>query len=382
MRIAFDAKRLFNNNTGLGNYSRTIVRGLREAFPDNDYLLFTPRANESSLTHTFLHDDRYEVFTPKRKFLSSFWRTFSMGKAAARAGADIFHGLSHELPTGLRSRGVHSVLTVHDVAFKTFTDMYHWHDRQIYDMKLRHACRQAEAIVAISESTKRDVMRFYHVDEKKIQVIYQPVQDIFYTPFTQEEAREMIHEQLPALPDDFMLYVGSINSRKNLMGIVQAMEGMSADLIPPLVIVGRGGGYKEKVSGYISSHRLDNRFIWMENLSDNQLLKALYTCAHLFLYPSFYEGFGLPVVEAQLSGCPVLTSQVSSLPEAGGDAALLVNPRSPDDIRSGIERFFSDSNLRQDMVQQGRHHAETMFNPVELARQMMSLYQKLAIRQD
>ncbi len=377
MRIGFDAKRLFCNFTGLGNYSRNNIVALRNAFPENDYVLFTPRLHVNDITRPFMEMKSVEVKTPETFLKGGLWRTCLLSGVLAKEHIDVFHGLSHELPFGIDRSGVASVVTIHDVAFKTFTQMYHWHDRQIYDIKMRYACRHADRIVAISESTKRDVMRFYEVDEGKIDVVYQPVQDIYYTPMRRETALASVHAFAPHLPREFMLYVGSVNSRKNLLGIVKAMERIPLESRLPLVIVGNGREYKLQVEQYIAEHGMEKSFFWLSNLKDNHQLQALYTLALVFLYPSFYEGFGLPVVEALLSGCPVVTSNVSSLPEAGGDAAVLVNPNSDEEIADGIKRLLSLSDEeRKGMVSAGRDYAERMFRPDAIARQLMDVYQR------
>jgi len=374
MRIGFDAKRLFCNYTGLGNYSRNTIAALRDKFPENDYVLFTPRAVANDITRPFLD---MEVHEPGAVLKGGLWRTFLLSRNLRQSGIELFHGLSHELPVGIHRSGVASVLTVHDVAFKTFPKMYHWHDRQIYDMKLRYACRHADRIVAISQNTKNDVMRFYGVDEGKIDVVYQPVQDIYYTPMSHDEAVSVCTEAVPGLPREFMLYVGSINSRKNLLGIVKAMTHMPESMRLPLVIVGNGREYRKEVEDYITVHQMGKRFIWLSQLKDNRHLQALYTLASVFIYPSFYEGFGLPVVEAMLSGCPVVTSQVSSLPEAGGDAALLVNPQRDEEIAEAVCQVLSWSQEeRLKTVQEGRDYAVRMFHPSVMAERLMRVYQQ------
>lgn len=375
MRIGFDAKRLFCNYTGLGNYSRNNIAVLRECFPENDYVLFTPSAPVNVVTRPFT--EGFEVRTPETMLKGGLWRTFLLSDDLVRNRIDVFHGLSHELPVGIAKSGVASVVTVHDVAFKTFPQMYHWYDRQIYDMKLRYACRHADRIVAISQNTKNDVMRFYGVDERKIDVVYQPVQDIYYTPMSHDEAVSVCSEAVPGLPREFMLYVGSINSRKNLLGIVKAMNHMPESMRLPLVIVGNGREYKKEVEDYITAHQMGKRFIWLSQLKDNRHLQALYSLASVFIYPSFYEGFGLPVVEAMLSGCPVVTSQVSSLPEAGGDAALLVDPQNDEEIAEAVCQILSWSQeKRLKTVQEGRDYAVRMFHPHHVAESLMRVYQQ------
>ena len=376
MQIGFDAKRLFNNYTGLGNYSRTTLDILCRYVPEHAYLLFTPRVQHNAVTERFLVPGAAtEVVVPTGLVKGSLWRTVGMGRSLSEHHVDLYHGLSNELPTGLRRRGIRSVVTIHDVAFRTFTDMYNWHDRQIYDLKWRYACTHADHIVAISESTKRDILRFYEVDESKVHVIYQPVQPLYYEPPI-AEGRQLAESAVPDLPQHYMLYVGSINSRKNLLGIVKAMELLPSDLQLPLVVVGDGGDYRRQVERYIAAHNLQHLFLFPKSIRDNQTLKALYQCATLFVYPSFYEGFGLPVVEALLTGCPVVTSNVSSLPEAGGPFAGQADPNDPASIAHHMQLLLAAGDeRRQEVIDGGRGYARRLFDPATLARQLAAIYE-------
>lgn len=377
MKIAFDAKRLYNNFTGLGNYSRTMIDILTEYHPDNEYMLYTPKVKLNAQTEPYLTKEHCKTVFPSGMVRGSIWRTFVQASDLKRDSADIFHGLSHEIPLGLKSKGIRSVVTIHDVAFKTFTRMYHWHDRRIYDMKFRYSCNNADRIIAISECTKKDVMRFYGVPEEKIDVVYQPVQRLFYNPLDKAKARAMAEKAVKGLPQDFMLYVGSINSRKNLLSIVKALEVMPASLRMPLLIVGNGREYKTEVQKYIASRGIEKYFIWATNIRDNHQLQALYTCAKLFIYPSFYEGFGLPVVEAMLNGCPVVTSNVSSLPEAGGPTSLQVDPNSVEAISDAMAIAIENEDLRNAMISSGWQYAIDKFSPENIANQLMSIYKSM-----
>lgn len=363
MKIGFDAKRLFNNFTGLGNHSRTTIDILTAEFPEHEYYLYTPKVRLNGVTLPYLGKKGCHTIQPHGIIRGSAWRAFGLVNDMKRDGITLFHGLSNELPADIFHSGIPSVVTIHDVAFRTFPDMYHWHDRQIYNNKWKYASSRADRIIAISECTKRDVMEFYDVPEHKIDVVYQPVNSQYYTPLAREDN------------SPYMLYAGSVNSRKNLLGIVKAMELLPSDLQMPLVVVGGGGSYKQEVKRYIAEHNMEKLFVWPDFV-DNAHLHRLYTNAQLFVYPSFYEGFGLPVVEAMLSGCPVVTSNVSSLPEAGGPHALKADPNSPEDICSNIIKALTDSTLRQEMIEGGRQYAMDRFHPTTLARQIMDVYNK------
>lgn len=364
MKIGFDAKRLYNNFTGLGNHSRTTIDILTAEFPNDEYFLYTPKIKLNEVTKPYTDKEHCHTIMPQGFVKGSLWRTVGLPSDLRRDGIDLYHGLSNELPVGLRD--IPSVVTIHDVAFRTFTDMYTWQDRMMYNQKWKYACQHADKIIAISECTKRDVMEFYKVPEEKIDVVYQPVSPIYYEA---PEAKE--RQETP-----YMLYVGSVNSRKNLLGIVKALEMMPKDIQIPLVVVGNGREYKQQVQRYVKQHGLEHLIVWKGSVNGEQLRK-LYTHAELFVYPSYYEGFGLPVVEAQLCGCPVVTSNVSSLPEAGGPYALKADPNNAEEISTLMARVLTDTALRCEMINGGREYAMKTFHPTVLAHNLMAVYNKV-----
>lgn len=370
MKIGFDAKRLYNNFTGLGNHSRTTIDILTTEFPENLYILYTPLICLNAVTSSYLHNKYCRTVEPHGIIRGSLWRSHDIVNDLKHDRLDLFHGLSNELPIGISSTGIPSVVTIHDVAFKTFPDMYHRIDRIVYDMKWRYACKHSDRIIAISECTKHDIMKFYGVQSEKIDVVYQPVSPIYYETDT---ADTNVPEELNR---PYMLYVGSINSRKNLLGIVKAIELLPKELQIPLLVVGDGDSYKQRVMTYIEEHNMQHLVMWKGPI-DNKKLKLMYSHAILFVYPSFYEGFGLPVVEAQLCGCPVITSNVSSLPEAGGPYSIMVNPNNTNEIADAMIKLLSDDRLRDKMSEGGRKYAMENFHPEVLANRLMDVYRKV-----
>ncbi len=176
------------------------------------------------------------------------------------------------------------------------------------------------------------------------------------------------------LPSDYLFYVGSVIERKNLLGIVQALEQLPSDLQLPLVVLGEGKAYKQRVLDYIAQKGLEKQVIFIK--ADFEDMPALYQQARVFLYPSYYEGFGIPVLEALFSRTPVITSNVSSLPEAGGPHACLVDPAKPEAIAAGIEKILTDAAYRQNMIERGYEHAQ-QFRGEELTEQLMDLYESM-----
>lgn len=376
MKIGFDAKRLFRNYTGLGNYSRTLVGNLGRWAADDDYYLLSEREVRNDETEEFL-DGRYNIITPARG--RKTWRSWGCVKDIKRYKLDIYHGLSHDLPFGIAGSGARTVVTIHDVCYKTFPSMFPLVERLIYGVKYKYSLRHADRVIAISESTKRDVERFFPwVDPTKIEVIYQALNPVFYEPADVAEARRVVGQY--GVHGDFVLYVGSINSRKNLMGVLQAYARVHSSARLPLVIIGNGSGaYFKSCFDAVEALELGDEVVHIENLSSMRVLRDFYTLARFMVYPSFYEGFGLPVAEAQLCGCPVITSTVSSLPEAGGHNALYVDPSDTEALTAAMGQLLSMSATEREQIgRRGREWVASRFDPKKLTAQVAELYHKLA----
>ena len=228
----------------------------------------------------------------------------------------------------MHKTGIKTVVTIHDLIFKRYPEYYTYADRKIYDWKFGHACRNADRIIAISEQTKRDVIHFYNIAPEKIEVVYQSCHD----QFKQKKSRGSINAILEkySIPNDFMLYVGSLAGRKNVLGVLKVYEVLKESERLPLVVVGSGKKYKQLMQQYIAGHGLQSLVKFVQ-IQDHEL-PALYQAASIFIYLSFYEGFGLPVIEALFSQTPVITSNISSLPEAAGPDSILIDPRDTESI--------------------------------------------------
>ena len=368
LKIGFDAKRAFQNAAGLGNYSRNAILGLTEQFPSNDYVLFTPKATPE----LFVSSAESKIISPSSiwwKSVSPLWRTYKIAELAKAEGLDIYHGLSHELPAGIEKTGIRSVVTIHDLIFLRFPELYKTADRRIYFRKYQHACRVADRIIAISQQTKQDLIEFFHVEEAKIEVIYQSINPIYFQTNTKEELEET--RQKYSLPDEFLLAPGTIEARKNLENVFKAM--VSGDISTPIVVVGKATKYLDEIRTL--ADRLGNKLIFLHTVNNGEL-SHLYQMAELAIYVSVFEGFGLPVAEAQACGCPVVTSNISSMPEAGGDAAHYVDPSNPDEIAAEISKILEDQSIKEEMTVYGLKNAER-FQPEKQAISLMNTYKRL-----
>lgn len=376
LRIAFDAKRITHNATGLGNYGRTIITMLARFAPGNRYDLYTPDPGRDDLRQRLDGIESVSFRYPRRPrhgIFKAWWRSFGIARELT-PGTDLFHGLSGELPAGLDKRGVRSVVTIHDLIFLRFPAYYKPVDRWIYTRKFRSACRRADRIIAISEATKRDIMHFFGTPEGKIDVVYQGCDSQFKQPVSEAEIRE-VRTHL-GLPDRYILSVGSIEERKNLLLVVQAV----AQLTEPrhIVAVGKRTPYTRQVEQYAAEHGLADFLHILDRIAFKDL-PALYRGADLFVYPSRYEGFGIPMIEAACCGVPSIGATGSCLEEAGGPGAAYVDPDDPQQLAERIATILGDAALRQRMVEAGKKHV-VRFEPDIIAADLLAAYRKTLAR--
>ena len=374
MKIAFDAKRITHNATGLGNYGRTIVGMLARFAPGGRYLLYTPDPGREELRGRLPESDviRYcYPRRPKRGLLRAWWRSFGIVRELPE-DLTLFHGLSGELPFGLRKQGVRSVVTVHDLIFLRYPACYKWIDRKIYAFKCRKACEQADRVIAISEATKRDLVGFLGVPEEKIDVVYQGCDASFKREIPRERLLEIRRRY--DLPERYVLYVGSIEWRKNLLLLIRALESLPERI--PVVAVGKRTPYAAEVERYVAEHGLGPWFRLCDRVPFSDL-PAFYRMADLFVYPSRFEGFGIPMIEAAACGVPTIGATGSCLEEAGGPAAIYVDPDSPEELAARIAEVLSDDALRRRMVEGGRAHI-ARFQPEPIAESLLAVYRKVS----
>ena len=362
MKIAFDGKRFFNNNSGLGNYSRDLVRILAASFPENEYVLFNDKQGERGKDIVALPNVSFAE-TSK----GSWSRQLKMGKDAQQINADIFHGLSGELPLKWTEKKIKKVVTIHDLIFLRFPQYYSFFDRKIHYWKFKKAAEQADLIIAISEQTKRDIIQFLKVPKEKIRVIYQGCHNAFKDNQS-EEFLVSIKEKYN-LPERFILNVGTIEERKNLLNIVKAINGTEI----PLIVIGKKTKYFNKIKKFVKKNKLESQVHFLENVSMEELA-AIYKLADIFVYPSLFEGFGIPLIEALFSKTPVITSNVSCLPEAGGPDSVYIDPTNFEDIKAKINFLWNNESERNRRARKGLEFVQK-FNDETIAKEMMSAYQ-------
>jgi len=373
MNIAFDAKRAFHNTRGLGNYSRDLIRILQEHKVGYLYL-FNPQKCE---IQGVVIDEHTTEISPQSFFwrkLKSLWRSVKITDIAKQLPIDIYHGLSGEIPKGIYKH-IPTVVTIHDLIFMRYPELYSFFDRKIHYRKFLYAAQHSEHIIAISEQTKQDIISYLGISEEKITVVYQGCHRAFkkiYTKTQKETIRKKYH-----LPEKFVLNVGAIEPRKNALEIVKAIEPLE---YMSLVLVGKPTQYYEEIKRYCESHNLSERVQLLSGVSMEELA-IIYQLATVFCYPSVFEGFGIPIIEALFSKTPVITSKGSCFPEAGGAHSIYVNlDRAATEIREAIVKITTDEALRTTMITEGYHYAQR-FTDEAVFQEFMKVYdQVLGIR--
>lgn len=370
MKIGFDAKRAFMNKTGLGSYSRILIAGFMERYKENEYYAYTPKIKipfhqslKASL-HIIQPDGFFE------QLFSSYWRSMGIGKLIKEGQLDIYHGLSAELPMNIQQFKGKKIVTIHDVIYERYPQTYPFIDRLIYRRKTAHACRNADIIITVSEHTKSDLIHYYGVDEKKIKVIYASVNPIFFEPLAEDKVDSIVQEQGIAKP--YLICISSFHPRKNQLNSIRAFQQSKAFVDHSFILVGNGGSEMKTIQNYIDEHQLKNVVI-LKNIQNAQL-PYLIAGAHLVVYPSIYEGFGMPIAESMAVGAPIIASNSSSLPEVGGDVVKYFDPNSITSIQSAMDAVLSNNQMMEQMKLKGKARAAELFSIDLFIEKTMSTY--------
>ncbi len=366
MTIGFDAKRALNNGSGLGNYSRNLINALTQHFPNDEYLLFSPKAKDE-----FFHQlsGEFKIILPQtqlQKSFHSFWRSFGIKNDLQKHRVDVYHGLSNEIPFRIPHSAFRTIATIHDLIFLKHKDQYPFTDRQIYQLKTKYAANHAHKIIAVSQQTKNDLIELYGINENKIEVIYPLVDSAF-------QSSDIGHQTSQS---KYILNVGSFFPRKNQRALIQAFDLIKNKVEEDLLLVGGAGNTKAEIEALIANKNLQSRVKILSNVL-NQDLPSLYKSASAFVFPSLYEGFGMPIVEALFSQVPVIATKGGCFEEAGGKNSLYINPTSPEEIAEAILKVLNNTNLKTQVIEAGLAHAQTMTAKI-VAEKTMHLYNTLA----
>ncbi len=372
MRICIDVSPAVHHKAGLGRYAQDLTAALVACDARNKYSAFYNEPQTAQITPPL---DRLPQVTMNRTtkpwrmsvLLSYLLRRSQDGVAP---NVDIFHATDHLLPRFVRTG---TVFTLHDLAFRAYPETHTLLNRSFLSAAMPHFLRAADAIIAVSEFTKKDAVRLYGVPDDKITVIAEGVHPRFRPPQPEQVAAVRRKYGLPARS---ILYLGTIEPRKNLNILLDAYASLRKkpgmeDV--RLVMVGKKGWLFAPFFEHLHALGLEDQVIFPGFVSDDDL-PALYGAADVFVYPSLFEGFGLPVLEAMACGAPVVCSNASSLPEVAGDAALLVAPHDAAGLLGAIERLLGDADLRTRLTGLGTAQA-SRFTWQEAARRTLAVYE-------
>ena len=382
MNIGYDGKRAFQNKTGLGNYIRSLMAILTQHYPGNQYTLFAPEKTDLFDVTAFNNVKAVFPETLAGKHFQGWWRRNGMVKAIARAGVDIYHGVSNELPLHIERTGIKTVVTVHDIIFERFPETYHFDERYVHRWKIKQACKVADAVIAISKQTKDDLINFYGVPENKIFISYQSCNPIFQQPISNDY--KAIVKKRYQLPERYFLFVSSIAPRKNLIAICRAMILLKDKINIPLVVIGNGKNEKEEVKKLMQDNDIAGRLILLNEMAASKEsafttaadFPAIYQQALALVYPSVFEGFGAPLLEAMWSGLPVISSNTSSLPEVAGDAALYFSPHDYELLAQHMLNIALNNSVATVLRSKGFEQAQH-FTTQKYADSIMSVYHQI-----
>jgi glycosyltransferase involved in cell wall biosynthesis len=344
MRIAIDTRKL--HDFGIGTYIRNVVRGLARLDQQTEYVLLC-RPDDMDLAAELGPNFRAVLETAPTYSISEQIR---IPLSLVRERVHLLHEPHYVLPPATRCR---SVVTIHDCIHLMFPQYLPGSLAHLYARaSMWSAVRKADRIMTVSEASKRDILKFFDIPAEKVAVIYNAIDERF---LAEPDAERMDRiRQRYQLDHPFLLYVGNIKPHKNLERLVEAFARVRASGFDDLrlVIVGDRLSKYPPVRQAVHRHRLDKEVRFL-GFQPYDTLAVFYRLARAFVFPSLYEGFGLPPLEAMACGTPVVTSNISSLPEVAGGAAVLVDPYDPESIADGITRAISDDTLRDDLVRRG-----------------------------
>ena len=379
MRVGFDAKRAFHNFRGLGNYSRNLIDGLDQSFRDIELFLYSPISQNKSFVDWGHSLSQGKLIWPKNvlsKSFSSAWRSLFLSNVVKHDKLDIFHGLSHELPPGIGKYARGSLVTIHDLIFMKFPHFFPKVDRLVYKAKYKSACDRADIILAICENTKNDIIEFLNVDPKKIRVAYQSCHPSFEKKVSEDELKIFLKKL--EIPKKYFLQIGSIEENKNQLLTIRSFSRVQKKFPDVYLVVVTGGAneaYKEKVLQEIKELNLEKKVIFKTSLSSSYL-PYLYQGALSLIFPSFYEGFGIPIIESMFSGTPVITSRDGCFKEAGGPHSLYIDPFSEEDLFKAMSLILEDSSLRSEISKESLAFVKK-FHFRNTSQVLRSIYQEL-----
>ncbi len=367
MRIAINCRSfLLKNYTGIGRYAYNLVKSLSEIDHQNEYWLYAQKK--------YFDFKRRIPRVPADNFsVKVDW--FGQGLSKILNPVDIYHSPNIDF---INIPNAKIVVTVHDLVYKTYPDGQNAQSCEMMHKQMSQVVEQADRIICCSHSTSHDLKQHYAVKDGQVCLVYQGVdKNIFYPLDDQQRQKARGDLKKRGIPESFLLFVGTIEPRKNLQNLLLALSILKQKnkFKGKLVVSGMKGWMIEGLAEVIKKFNLTDDVIFLGYVSDEDL-RSLYNLCEIFVFPSLYEGFGFPLVEAFSCGAAVVTSNVSSCPEIAADAALVINPYNPDEIADAVVRLMDDVKLKKLMQQRALNRAQN-FSFQKTAEQTLAVYQEL-----
>jgi glycosyltransferase involved in cell wall biosynthesis len=379
MKVGIDISRTVQEKTGVGWYTSHLVRGIARVDTRNRYLLYpcfwycVPegfRGVEYPRQRNFHLVDRWRTLRSARKK----WDDPDRGGESTLGDVDVLHCTAYTAPP---VSGIGLVVTIHDMSFLTHPQFHEGDNIAFCTRECHRASRRAAKVIVPSEATKADVLRYLHMDEDRVEVIYEAAGTDFGPVHDKETIKRVLAHH--GIDHNYILFVGTVEPRKNLRRLVEAFLHLvrtRPETGEILAVAGAKGWQNSDVYALVQESGLAHRVRFLGYVPDSDL-RVLYSAATAFAYPSIYEGFGLPVIEAMACGCPVVTSRVASIPEVTGDAALLVDPSDVGDIVGALDAVLADRELRTRLRSSGIERA-ARFSWEAAATRTVEVYEQAA----
>lgn len=371
MRIGINGRFLAAKRTGVQRAAYNLIRALVTVDRTNEYVLFT---SEDQLRNPDWQFDNVKI-VPSRiregeSFRNHFWEQFTLPRLAKRYAVDILHSPANLAPLFYRGR---SVIHIHDLCFAVNPQWYSFSFRTLYNLVIPRLARRAAKVITNSNNSRNDLLQFFDLSADRVSQVYWAVDELFMQDTQSKATPEKASDWYL---NDYILYVGSLEPRKNIGTLLEAYERLRVDnphIKTKLVLIGGESPVFAEVRLKVKRFKEDVLF---KGFVNDHVLRDFYRNASLFVYPSLYEGFGLPPLEAMASGVPVVTTMTSSIPEVVGDAALMVSPYDTKQLAETMARALGDSELRETLKARGREQVRK-FNWYRVARNTLAVFHEV-----
>ncbi|MFD2169014.1 glycosyltransferase family 4 protein [Tumebacillus lipolyticus] len=373
MKIGLDARgAIWYRGTGIGTYTYQLIKNLYVHDKENEYRFFWPGDEYKNLDPTV-----DEIFNSIERSKDKFWEEVHIPMSVEQEKIDLYHVPQNGIGLPLK-KSCPNVVTVHDLIPYLYPETVGKGYLKIFLQEMPRIMEQSDLIITVSQHSKRDIQRIFQIPEEKIVVTPEAPESV-YRPIDRQVAKRFVKDRF-GIDRPYVIYIGGFSPRKNVRGLINAFYEIQDEIDPnyALVLVGKEARDYDDTVMLVEALRLQKRVIFT-GFAAVQELPHLYNAADLCVYPSYYEGFGLPPLEAMACGVPTIASNASSIPEVTGDAALLVNPHDLFELAEQMKRVLGSQALREQMSEDGLRQAD-QFSWKRCAQETLAAYEQLYAR--